>query len=257
MAAWTPYAKEYDPVMVGSIDGTDTDPHDHGIVRALQSTYKPNKGVEGEAKCTIVVARLNHVTTQDTLKESFSKYGDIRSIKLVRDIVTGFSKGYAFIEYYDEADAAIAHREGHQMIIDDKEVLVDFECERVIKGWIPRRMGGGFGGKKESGQLRFGGRDRPFRKPILVDGKITNAADDDDSYRQNVDRGDAQGYYRNKYSDRKGRSGPYSQYSRDRRTDRSGQYNRRDGHNRDQRDGYSRDQNTYRDKPRRKYYDRD
>ena len=29
-------------------------------------------------------------------------------------------------------------------------------------------LGGGFGGKKESGQLRFGGRDRPFRKPLPV-----------------------------------------------------------------------------------------
>ena len=27
-------------------------------------------------------------------------------------------------------------------------------------------LGGGFGGKKESGQLRFGGRDRNFRKPM-------------------------------------------------------------------------------------------
>lgn len=27
-------------------------------------------------------------------------------------------------------------------------------------------LGGGFGGKKESGQLRFGGKDRPFRKPM-------------------------------------------------------------------------------------------
>ena len=26
--------------------------------------------------------------------------------------------------------------------------------------------GGGFGGKKESGQLRFGGRERPFRQPM-------------------------------------------------------------------------------------------
>ena len=27
-------------------------------------------------------------------------------------------------------------------------------------------LGGGLGGKKESGQLRFGGKDRPFRKPM-------------------------------------------------------------------------------------------
>jgi len=30
--------------------------------------------------------------------------------------------------------------------------------------------GGGFGGKKESGQLRFGGRDRPYKKPLPVPG---------------------------------------------------------------------------------------
>lgn len=34
-----------------------------------------------------------------------------------------------------------------------------------MKDWIPRRLGGGFGGKKESGQLRFGARDRPFKQP--------------------------------------------------------------------------------------------
>lgn len=30
----------------------------------------------------------------------------------------------------------------------------------------PSAIGRGPGGKKESGQLRFGGRDRPFRQPI-------------------------------------------------------------------------------------------
>jgi len=64
-----------------------------------------------------------------------------------------------------------------------------------MPGWIPRRLGqliplhqhlkcaflllrdshgvtsvlgGGLGGKKESGQLRFGGRERPFRAPLYV-----------------------------------------------------------------------------------------
>lgn len=42
-------------------------------------------------------------------------------------------------------------------------ILVDYERSRGMVGWIPRRLGGGYGGKKESGQLRFGARDRPFR----------------------------------------------------------------------------------------------
>ena len=68
------------------------------------------------------------------------------------------------------------------MYIDNSQVFVDMECERTLPGWKPRRLGllhsikihttwmlmlgGGLGGKKESGQLRFGGKDRPFRKPM-------------------------------------------------------------------------------------------
>jgi U11/U12 small nuclear ribonucleoprotein 35 kDa protein len=54
------------------------------------------------------------------------------------------------------------------MEIDGCSVLVDFQrgCG-CWKGWVPRRLGGGLGGKKESGQMRFGGRERPFRLPIV------------------------------------------------------------------------------------------
>jgi len=33
-------------------------------------------------------------------------------------------------------------------------------------GWVPRRLGGGFNGRKETGQLRFGARERPFKLPM-------------------------------------------------------------------------------------------
>lgn len=51
----------------------------------------------------------------------------------------------------------------NRKIIDGKQILVEIERERSQPGWIPRRLGGGLGGRKESGQLRFGGRDRPHR----------------------------------------------------------------------------------------------
>uniref|UniRef100_A0A8C6XHI4 U11/U12 small nuclear ribonucleoprotein 35 kDa protein n=1 Tax=Naja naja TaxID=35670 RepID=A0A8C6XHI4_NAJNA len=110
------------------------------------------------------MAPTKSLTTGEA-KEVFSA-GDIRKIRLVRDLVTGFSKGYAFIEYKEERALLKAHRDANKLIVDQREIFVDFELERTLKGWIPRRLGGGFGGKKESGQLRFGGRDRPFRKPI-------------------------------------------------------------------------------------------
>ncbi|XP_076355846.1 U11/U12 small nuclear ribonucleoprotein 35 kDa protein-like isoform X3 [Tachypleus tridentatus] len=139
---WSPYAKEYIPLQAGSIDGTDTVPHDHGIVRAMQF---------------------------------FEKYGEVRRCRLVKDIVTGFSKRYGFVEYKDRHIALHAQRETYRTVLDDSEIFVDFECERTLAGWVPRRLGGGFGGKKESGQLRFGGRDRPFKKPIIVKPKYEDS----------------------------------------------------------------------------------
>lgn len=166
MSDWSPIAKVYDPLKAGSIDGTDVEPHDRAVWRAMCAHYKPNKGVVGDPLLSLFVSRLNPLTTEEKLHEVFSKYGDIQRLRLVRDIVTGYSKGYAFIEYKEERSVVRARRDANKLVVDQHEVFVDFEQERSLKGWVPRRLGGGQGGKKESGQLRFGGRDRPFRKPI-------------------------------------------------------------------------------------------
>ncbi|KAF0038359.1 U11/U12 small nuclear ribonucleoprotein 35 kDa protein [Scophthalmus maximus] len=166
MVDWSPIAKVYDPLKAGSIDGTDVEPHDRAVWRAIGARYKPNKGVVGDSLLTLYVARLNPQTTEDKLLQVFSKYGDIQRLRLVRDIVTGVSKGYAFIEYKEERSIVRARRDANKLLVEQHELFVDFEQERTLKGWVPRRLGGGQGGKKESGQLRFGGRDRPFRKPI-------------------------------------------------------------------------------------------
>jgi U11/U12 small nuclear ribonucleoprotein SNRNP35 len=164
---WTPVALEYNPVLVGSIDGTDTIPHDRAIVRALNARYHPNKGVIGDPACTLFVGRLNYATTEYVIEKTFSAYGPVRRVRLVRDVVTGISRGYAFVEFFDVQTTRKACREATGLELDDKQLFIDYECERTLNGWVPRRLGGGFSGRKESGQLRFGGRDRPFRKPII------------------------------------------------------------------------------------------
>ncbi|XP_015251711.1 PREDICTED: U11/U12 small nuclear ribonucleoprotein 35 kDa protein [Cyprinodon variegatus] len=173
MSDWCAIAKDYNPLKAGSIDGTDVEPHDRAVWRAMSARYKPNKGVVGDPLLTLFVARLNPQTTEEKLRMVFSKYGDIKRLRLVRDIVTGFSKGYAFIEYKEERSVSRARRDADKLLVDQHEVFVDFEQERTLRGWVPRRLGGGLGGKKESGQLRFGGRDRPFRKPINLGPGVT------------------------------------------------------------------------------------
>ena len=168
MEDWKPVPRKYDPLKAGSIDGTDTYPHDKAIIRAMNAKYKPDKTLKGDPSTTIFIGRLNPQTSEETLEQVFSRFGKIKQLRLIRDIVTGFSKRYAFIEYEDERSADKAEYDANHSVIDQTEVIVMLECSRTMPGWVPRRFGGGLNGKKESGQLRFGGQERPFRKPILL-----------------------------------------------------------------------------------------
>ncbi|KAL6293589.1 hypothetical protein ACE6H2_001731 [Prunus campanulata] len=151
------YAEGYHPVQAGSIDGTDILPHDNAVYRAFLCSsaglYDPlgDPKLIGDPYCTLF---------------ALSKYGRVKDLRLVRHIVTGASRGYAFVEYETEREMQRAYKEAHHSFIDDSEVIVDYNRQQLMPGWIPRRLGGGLGGKKESGQLRFGGRERPFRAPL-------------------------------------------------------------------------------------------
>uniref|UniRef100_A0A0D9XFK3 RRM domain-containing protein n=1 Tax=Leersia perrieri TaxID=77586 RepID=A0A0D9XFK3_9ORYZ len=167
------YAEKYHPIQAGSIDGTDVAPHDNAVLRALLCStaglYDPfgdPKATGGDPYCTVFVGRLSRHTDDETLRKAMSRYGRVKSMRLVRDIVTGASRGYAFVEYETDREMRRAYEDAHHSIIDGSEVLVDYYRQQLMPGWIPRRLGGGLGGKKESGQLRFGGRERPFRAPL-------------------------------------------------------------------------------------------
>lgn len=166
------YADAYHPIQAGSIDGTDTAPHDNAVYRALLCSsaglYDPfgDPKAIGDPYCTIFVGRLSHLTTEDTLRKAMSKYGKVKNLRLVRHIVTGASRGYAFVEFETEREMRRAYKDGQHSYIDDSEIIVDYNRQQLMPGWIPRRLGGGLGGRKESGQLRFGGRERPFRAPL-------------------------------------------------------------------------------------------
>lgn len=168
MKDWYPFIVKYDPIQAGSIDGTDTLPHDKGIIRALNSTYKPNTSLKSNPLHTIFVNKLNKNTKESDLREEFAQYGKVLNVKLVRDIITGYSKRYAFIEYSNELECAKAIEGMNGQTFQGCQINVDFECGRTLPQWKPRRLGGGFGGNKNSGQLRFGARNKPFIKPVQL-----------------------------------------------------------------------------------------
>lgn len=56
--------------------------------------------------------------------------------------------------------AAYKHADGKK--IDGRRVLVDVERARTVKGWLPRRLGGGLGGTRRGGpdvNIKHSGRE--------------------------------------------------------------------------------------------------
>lgn len=59
------------------------------------------------------VGNLPPEATEDTVRELFSEFGTVRSIRLVTDVFTGKCRGFGFIEMEGhEARAAIAGLDG-------------------------------------------------------------------------------------------------------------------------------------------------
>lgn len=57
----------------------------------------------------IYIGNLNYRTTEETVREIFEEYGEVVSVKLIKDRETGRKKGFGFVEMESESegDAAI------------------------------------------------------------------------------------------------------------------------------------------------------
>ena len=75
---WSPYASKYEPIKVGSIDGTDVEPHDRAIVRATSASYKPDPHLASKPESTLFVARLHQDFTEKDLDKVIFFLGDTR-----------------------------------------------------------------------------------------------------------------------------------------------------------------------------------
>ncbi|MDR3311516.1 MAG: RNA-binding protein [Spirochaetaceae bacterium] len=101
----------------------------------------------------IYVGNLNYSTTEDILSSSFSQFGEVTSVSVIKDRFTDQSKGFAFVEMADNdaADAAIAKLNGQQ--IDGRQVRVSIAEDRPRPARPPRSggFGGGGGGRRDGG----------------------------------------------------------------------------------------------------------
>ncbi len=83
----------------------------------------------------LYVGNLAYVTTEDTLKEIFSQYGEVISATVIKDRDTQKSKGFGFVELADDSAAkdAISSLSGRE--VDGRKIRVNEAEEKA-----PRRI---------------------------------------------------------------------------------------------------------------------
>ncbi|KAJ9119577.1 hypothetical protein QFC22_003286 [Naganishia vaughanmartiniae] len=135
----------------------------------LEKNYNPNEdpAAVGDPYKTLFISRLSKKTTEEDLRREFEMYGKIERIRIVKD-KKGKSKSYAFVVYERERDmkgklytlcnalcpaniavnpVLAAYKDAEGIPIHHKKILVDVERGRTVKGWKPRKLGGGLGGR--------------------------------------------------------------------------------------------------------------
>jgi RNA recognition motif-containing protein len=65
----------------------------------------------------IYIGNLSYITTEDTLKDLFTEFGSVESVKVIKDRYSGRAKGFGFIEMpsNSEADQAIKALNGNRV----------------------------------------------------------------------------------------------------------------------------------------------
>ncbi len=106
----------------------------------------------------LFVGGLSWNTTDEGLREAFSRFGSVVEAKVVSDRETGRSRGFGFVSYQDAAEGAAAQQAMDGASLDGRSIRVNpAEDKPSGGGGGGSRGGGGGGGFGGGGGGGFGG----------------------------------------------------------------------------------------------------
>ena len=111
----------------------------------------------------LFVGNLAFSVSDDSLRARFAEFGEIASVKVVRDAETGRSRGFGFVEFTDDGKAIEAVSALNGQELEGRAMSVSEAREREGRpggGGGPRRFGGGGGGGRPGGGRPGGGGGR-------------------------------------------------------------------------------------------------
>ena len=107
----------------------------------------------------IYVGNLSYEVTEDDLQKAFEGFGQVESVRIIKDTYSGRSKGFGFVEMSNNADAQSAIND-----LNDKEIKGRTIKVNAARQPTENRGGrGGFGGGRKGGR-QGGGRQGGGRR---------------------------------------------------------------------------------------------
>jgi RNA recognition motif-containing protein len=73
----------------------------------------------------IYVGNLSYKVDENDLKGIFEEYGEVTSVKIIKDKYSGRSKGFAFIEMTNNNEAKAAIKELNGGELDNRKVVIN------------------------------------------------------------------------------------------------------------------------------------
>jgi len=112
----------------------------------------------------LYVGNLASQVTDESIREAFESFGEVTSARVIRDKITGASRGFGFVEMPDASQAQAAMKSLNGKEIGGKAISVS---EARPKAGDGRGGGGRFGGGRMDrgggGRMdRGGGRGRSY-----------------------------------------------------------------------------------------------
>ena len=103
----------------------------------------------------IYIGNLSYEVTEEDLKQAFEAFGEVESVKIIKDKYTNRSKGFGFVEMPDNAKAQSAINDLNDTELKGRTLKVNEAHPRSESRGGRGGYGGGGRGGSQGGGRRF------------------------------------------------------------------------------------------------------
>ncbi|KAG8476935.1 hypothetical protein CXB51_030800 [Gossypium anomalum] len=151
---------------IGSILRQTTSMHVNAELSASRpGLFQVLRSMSTSPSSKLFVGGISFQTDDQSLREAFSKYGEVIDARIIMDRETGRSRGFGFVTYTSSEDASSALQALDGQVLHGRQVRVNYANERPPRnfgggGFNSSYGGGGYGGGSGGYGGGGGGYDR-------------------------------------------------------------------------------------------------